>query len=294
MQRFETKYDLLHAAYKDPELKKGTIALLQYLVHKSNKEQCFPSVDTIAKALGVCRRTVQYNMRKLERAGYIIRKDRYYNHVQSTNQYVFYFGITEDKPGQMKYSDQEYEALNTSFFNIPEKQIRKIDEIQKIYRMELTAREKLLLVYLYHRANKRGIVYDSIQTFMGAIGVKSWTLQRILNSLREKGLVKIKKIVLHGQAGLVMQLTGKVYHAEEPEQEETSSCASAAGSQEVVAMIEGIVGKSIHGKWSREKDKVYGKIWKKLCQNNLFQIFKSALWEKFCHIQKIIREILRI
>ncbi len=93
MQRFETKYDLLNAAYKDPELKKGTIALLQYLVHKSNREQCFPSVDTIAKALGVCRRTVQYNMRKLERAGYIIRKDRYYNHVQSTNQYVFYSWI---------------------------------------------------------------------------------------------------------------------------------------------------------------------------------------------------------
>ncbi|MDE6433696.1 MAG: helix-turn-helix domain-containing protein [Lachnospiraceae bacterium] len=298
MQRFETKYDLLHAAYKDPELKKGTIALLQYLVHKSNKEQCFPSVDTIAKALGVCRRTVQYNMRKLERAGYIIRKDRYYNHVQSTNQYVFYFGITEDKPGKMKYSDQEYEELNASSFNIPDRQIRKIDEIQKIYRMELTAREKLLLVYLYHRANKKGIVYDSIQAFMGAIGVKGWALQRILNSLREKGLVKIKKIVLHGQAGLVMQLTGKVYHAEELEQEETSSSASATGSQEVVVMDGVLLGeftKSFHDKKrSKEKNSVYGKIWKRLYQNNLFQIFKSALWKEFCHIQKVIREILRI
>lgn len=245
MQRFETKYDLLHAAYKDPELKKGTIALLQYLVHKSNREQCFPSVDTIAKALGVCRRTVQYNMRKLERAGYIIRKDRYYNHVQSTNQYVFYFGITEDKPGQIKYSDQEYEALNTFSFNIPDRQVRKIDEIQKIYHMELTAREKLLVVYLYHRANKKGIVYDTIQAFMEAIGVKSWTLQRILNSLHDKGLLKIKKTVLHGEVYFVMQLTGKVYHAEEPKQEETGSFASAADNQGAVAMGEVLAGKSI-------------------------------------------------
>ena len=93
MQRFETKYDLLNVAYKDERLKKGTISLLQYLVHKSNKEKCFPAVETIAKALNVCKRTVQYNMRKLERTGYIIRKDRWYNHQQLTNQYVFNLGV---------------------------------------------------------------------------------------------------------------------------------------------------------------------------------------------------------
>lgn len=339
MQRFETKYDLLHAAYKDPELKKGTIALLQYLVHKSNKEQCFPSVDTIAKALGVCRRTVQYNMRKLERAGYIIRKDRYYNHVQSTNQYVFYFGITEDKPAQTKYSDQEYEALNAFSFNIPDRQVRKIDEIQKIYHMELTAREKLLVVYLYHRANKNGVVYDTLQAFMEAIGVKSWTLQRILNSLRDKGLLKIKKTVLHGEIYFVMQLTGKVYHAEETKHKEAGSSASVADTRGAAAMGEASFGKSIqsnpsnqsqeagkvihnrqnrilrhirnligrraektgsqkeqHRKWGREKrkkNKMYGKIRKRLYENNLLRIYKSALLEELDHIQKTIREILR-
>lgn len=296
MQRFETKYDLLHTAYKDPNLKKGTIALLQYLVHKSNKEQCFPSVDTMAKALGVCRRTVQYNMRKLERAGYIIRKDRYYNHVQSTNQYVFYFGITEDKPGQMKYSDREYEALNNSSFHIPDRQIRKIDEIQKIYRMELTAREKLLIVYLYHRANKKGIVYDSIQAFTEAIGVKNRTLQRILSSLRDKGLVKIKKTVLHGKIYFVMQLTGKVYHAEEPERSASAQKFSAAQKKEIHMEWERQAGCSQgwHGKQRGKKQKVYDKIRKRLYQNNLFRIFKFAFREEFVYIQTIIRKILRL
>ena len=38
MQRFETKYDLLNAAYRDNELKKGCILLLQYLVYRSVTE----------------------------------------------------------------------------------------------------------------------------------------------------------------------------------------------------------------------------------------------------------------
>lgn len=217
MQRFETKYDLLNAAYKDTQLKKGTILLLQYLVHKSNKEQCFPSVDTIAKALNVCRRTVQYNMRKLEKAGYIIRKDRWYNHQQLTNQYVFNLGETEDAPGQMMYTDQEYDFLNDFSFNIPDKQIHKVSEIQKIYSMELTAGEKLLLIYLCHRANKKGMVYDTPQAFMDAIGVRKNTFKRLLNMLRSKGLLKVKHTILRNQDYLVMQLTGSMYQLSEQE-----------------------------------------------------------------------------
>lgn len=217
MQRFETKYDLLNAAYKDRQLKKGTILLLQYLVHKSNKEQCFPAVETIAKALNVCRRTVQYNMRKLEKTGYIIRKDRWYNHQQLTNQYVFNLGVTEDAPGQMLYTDQEYDFLNDFSFNIPDKQIHKVSEIQKIYSMELTAGEKLLLIYLCHRANKKGMVYDTPQAFMDAIGVRRNTFKRLLNMLRSKGLLKVKHTILRNQDYLVMQLTGSMYQL--PEQE---------------------------------------------------------------------------
>lgn len=211
MQRFETKYDLLNVAYKDRQLKKGTILLLQYLVHKSNKEQCFPAVETMAKALNVCRRTVQYNMRKLEKAGYIIRKDRWYNHQQLSNQYVFNLGVTEDAPGQMLYTDQEYDFLNDFSFNILDKQIHKVSEIQKIYSMELTAGEKLLLIYLCHRANKKGMVYDKPQAFMDAIGVRRNTFKRLLNMLRSKGLLKVKHTILRNQDYLVMQLTGSMY-----------------------------------------------------------------------------------
>ena len=136
MQRFENKYDLLDAAYKDGTLKKGTIALLQYLVHKSNKEQCFPAVETIAKALGCCKRTVQYNMRKLERAGYVLRKDRWYNHQQLSNQYVFNFGVIEDAPCTILFAEEEYKKLNQVFFNIPDKQVKKISEIKNLNKIE--------------------------------------------------------------------------------------------------------------------------------------------------------------
>lgn len=240
MERFENKYDLLSAAYRDKELKKGTIALLQYLVHKSNKEQCFPAVDTIAKALGVCRRTVQYNMRKLEKAGYIIRKDRCYNHLQRTNQYIFYFGITEDKTEAVKYSGSEYEMLNQlSLFNpsdasiqksvsdakaeYPQDSICKISEIQKIYSMELAAREKLLLIYLYHRANKQGIVYDTVQVLMEAVGIRGRTFHKLLTSLRRKGLLKVKECVVHGRVHLVMKLTGEVYQGDVKERDNAIS-----------------------------------------------------------------------
>ena len=308
MQRFEDKYDLLNAAYKDSALKKGTIALLQYLVHKSNKEQCFPAVDTIAKALGVCRRTVQYNMRKLEKAGYIIRKDRYYNHLQMTNQYVFNFGITEDIQGEMIYSDQEYEMLN-SFFNIPEHAVCKINEIQKIYNMDLTSREKLLAIYLYHRANKRGVVYDKIQVFMSAVGVKSWTLQRLLTSLREKGLIKIIKTVLRGQVYFVIQLTGNVYYAAEQDRAEAVDAASMTDVQkesvetaddEVEIMAENNIQKR-HCDQNQEIENIVQNIQKGIVKHRgrrvkrtQFRNFISLLQNRFGRILKKIKQILRL
>ncbi|MCM1158334.1 MAG: helix-turn-helix domain-containing protein [Bacteroidales bacterium] len=209
MQRFENKYDLLNAAYKDAELKKGAIALLQYLVHKSNKEQCFPAVETIAKSLGVCKRTVQYNMRKLEKAGYITRVDRWYNHQQLSNQYVFNFGITEEKARQIRFTDAEYEKINGLSFNIPEKHVRKISEIQKIYAMKgLTARERMVLVYLYHRADKKGMLYDTPEVFMRAVGIRKRVFMQILDALRRKGMLRIKLLVIRKKEYLVMQLTG--------------------------------------------------------------------------------------
>lgn len=287
MQRFETKYDLLNAAYKDRQLKKGTILILQYLVHKSNKEQCFPAVETIAKALNVCRRTVQYNMRKLEKAGYIIRKDRWYNHQQLSNQYVFNLGVTEDAPGQMLYTDQEYDFFNDFSFNIPDMQIHKVSEIQKIYSMELTAGEKLLLIYLCHRANKKGMVYDTPQAFMDAIGVRRNTFKRLLNMLRSKGLLKVKYTILRNQDYLIMQLTGNIYQL--PEQEEKA----AENEHEEAPERNPESGKDIQNQENHIIENSRTRKWQ-TTRNSQIRILISRLKQSFQSKWRKIREILRL
>lgn len=218
IQRFENKFDLLKAAYEDEKLKKSTVALLQYLVHKSNKEQCFPAVETIAKAMNVCKRTVQYNMRKLERAGYIIRKDRYYNHQQLSNQYIFNLGvldITEGKNKQNIYTDNEKEALNDFLFtNLgknPAPDMDKSKEILKIYNMNLSKYEKLLLIYLLHKADKYAFVYEDMRTYMKAIGVCRTTFVRLLHGLRKKGLILVKSMQLGDKELLTIKLTRTIY-----------------------------------------------------------------------------------
>jgi DNA-binding MarR family transcriptional regulator len=212
-------------------LKKGTVALLQYLVHKSNKEQCFPAVETIASALGVCRRTVQYNMRKLEKAGYIIRKDRWYNHQQLTNQYVFNLGVTEDVHGTQRYSDAEKEMIAGCFNSIEntgnemkedgvqveENQggINKATEILRIYNMSLSGREKLLLIYLLHRADKKGLVYDVPDTYMNAIGVGQATFVKLLKKLQARKLIRVRLAGISGRKLLLVKLTNEIQVQEE-------------------------------------------------------------------------------
>ncbi len=231
MQRFETKYDLLNAAYKDFNLKKGAVALLQYLVHKSNREQCFPAVETIASALGVCKRTVQYNMRKLEKAGYIIRKDRWYNHQQLTNQYVFNLGVTEDVHGTQRYSDAEKETIAGCFNSIGDtgngmkedgiqaennqSGINKAAEILRIYNMSLSGREKLLLIYLFHRADKKGLVYDVPGTYMNAIGVGQATFVKLLKKLQSRKLIRVRYADVSGKKLLLVKLTNAIHVHEE-------------------------------------------------------------------------------
>lgn len=218
MQRFETKYDLLNEAYKDERLKKGTISLLQYLVHKSNKEKCFPAVETIAKALNVCKRTVQYNMRKLERTGYIIRKDRWYNHQQLTNQYVFNLGVMEDVTGSMIYSDDEKRSILSQFAEQNEEAcFVKMKEIAKVYEMCLTGREKLLLINLIHRANGSGVTYRTEKQIMNDIGVGSRTLIKVLSQLRRKNLIMVRTGYIKGRKIYIIKLTGKVWMSNQEE-----------------------------------------------------------------------------
>lgn len=237
IQRFENKFDLLKAAYEDEKLKKSTVALLQYLVHKSNKQQCFPAVETISKAMGVCKRTVQYNMRKLERAGYIIRKDRYYNHQQLSNQYIFNLGVLDITEGENKqniYTDNEKEALNDFLFtNLgknPAPDMDKSKEIIKIYNMNLSKYEKLLLIYLLHKADKYAFVYEDMNTYMKAIGVCRTTMVRLLNGLRRKGLILVKSMQLGSKELLTIKLTRSIY----AEQEENTKEAGKKNTEHIV------------------------------------------------------------
>ena len=194
MQRFETKYDILQRAYKDRDIKKGTISLLQYLVMKSNKSNCFPAVDTIAAALGCCRRTVQYNMRKLERAGYIVRKDRWYNHQQLSNQYCFPLDVMEDVPGPEKYTETEYNIMNAFSFTNQQDASGKAAWINKIYQCHnLSKCAKQIMVYLLYRANKKGLAYDAIRDIRDALGMCERTIIKMLHRLREVGLIKFTR-----------------------------------------------------------------------------------------------------
>lgn len=219
MQRFENKYDLLNAVYQDERIKKGTITLFQYLVHKSNKEQCFPSVETIAKALNVCVRTVQYNMRKLEVAGYIIRKDRYYNHQQLSNQYIFNFGVIEGEDGigfmnRFSECDKEYLAGEMGISESSE-EISKSLSLRRIYEMPYGSREKLLLTYFYHKANSKGLVYVQAQEVMDSIGVGPQTYYKLLAILCRRGLLKVKHVLVSGKRLLLVKLTDIIMHQAE-------------------------------------------------------------------------------
>lgn len=257
MQRFETKFDLLKAAYNDDELKKSAVALLQYLVHKSNKEQCFPAVETIAKAMNVCKRTVQYNMRKLEAAGYIIRKDRYYNHQQLSNQYIFNFGIVDEQkqPRENLYSDSEKEELNEFLFNNLGKNsdpdMEKSKEVIKIYNMNLSKYEKLLLIYLLHKADKYAFVYEEMSTYMKAIGVCRATLVRLLNGLRKKGLILVKSKQIGQQELLTIKLTRIVYDDKNMDSTQNTQNKPADQRQDMGNLCANMTNRNnLHAPWS--------------------------------------------
>lgn len=210
MQRFETKYDLMNSAYEDKRIKKSAMALLQYLLHKSNKEQCFPAVETIAKSLGVCKRTVQYNMRKLESAGYIIRKDRWYNHQQLSNQYIFNFGIVDVKePGyaeEQKYLDEDKNLINDTYKMESDRIMNKSVEILKVYNSRLSKYEKLVMIYIIHKANQTGICYQDIKEIMLELGFCKTTLTRLLSTLRQKGLILVKSKYIHERYLYIIKL----------------------------------------------------------------------------------------
>lgn len=280
MQRFENKYDLLDAIYRDTNLKKGAITLFQYLVHKSNKEQCFPSVETIAKALNVCKRTVQYNMRKLEAAGYIIRKDRYYNHQQLSNQYVFNLGIVDNVSSQERYPETVKEYIS-DVMEVSESavDINKAKALMKIYEMPYSSREKLLLIYFYHKANSKGVLYARVQEVMDAIGVGSQTYYKLLSSLRRRGLVKVKHITFFGKRLLLVKLTNCFMQHVEKEVSDRGE-----KNQKVVHDIRKRNDCIVDSKRMQNKSEIYkwvGKLMMKCCDTIHF------IKDKVCRILRI-------
>lgn len=193
MQRFENKYDLLNAAYADERIKKSAMSLLQYLVYKSNKEYCYPSVATIAQAMNICERTVQYNMRKLEKYGYVIRKDRWYNHQQMSNRYDLNFGVVDECDtinGLYENGNQDTVGQSEVSDAMPEN-MKKVDMIKKVYQCGMKKYEKSLVIFLIHKANKKGFVYGLISDMALGVGLTIKTVIRILMRLVRKGVIEM-------------------------------------------------------------------------------------------------------
>lgn len=199
--RFETKYDLLRQCYQDTEIKRSGKALMQYLVYISNKQHCVPAVDTIAAALSVSRRTVQRHMRTLEQRGYIVRKSRYYNHEQLSNQYVFNFGVTTETAK----SDRPYPANQGE-------PVRKVDMIRSVMdkgsKMHVT--EKVCYIYLTHICNKAGYVRKSIQDIAKAASISVLYAKAIIYRLIRKGLLKGASVLQIGKDFVLRARIGKL------------------------------------------------------------------------------------
>lgn len=210
MEVFQTKYDLLNEAYNDDRIKKGTLILFQFLVNASDDKGCFPAVETIAEALSCCKRTVQNNMRKLERFGYIMRKERWYNHQQLSNSYSFNLGVREEK--KVIWAEGFDNSICEMFDDdTPLKNgFYKSHVISWIFSLELSTKEKLLMVYCVNRANQKGIMYNSASGFCEALGISERTLHIILRKLRMRELIRIRLCILNGRKCYVLQITGRI------------------------------------------------------------------------------------
>jgi biotin operon repressor/predicted DNA-binding transcriptional regulator len=192
MERFETKYDLLNRAYADIRLKRTTKAVMQYLVIKSDHKSCHPSVETIAAAIKMSERTVQRHMRYLEQYGYIIRRSRYYRMEQLTNQYEFVLDVIDSKQEKAEAIGKHMKKETIYNADMQPMQKSKAYYIQEAVKTGLTARERLVYIYMIHKANKAGIVYGSRKLISKQLHMSRRLLYKTLADLRKKGFLQIK------------------------------------------------------------------------------------------------------
>lgn len=194
MERFETKYDLLNQVYADNRLKRTTKALMQYLVAKSDERSCHPSVAAIAKAIRMSERTVQRHMRELEQHGYLVRKARFYCQEQLTNQYEFVLDVMDAPDSQIKGEDKSGHPDRLPFGEAgwEEHHFNKIEYIKSIAGTGLSNKECLVLIYLVHKAGRKGIAYGSIKAAGRELCISQRLLWRIILELRAKGCLQLK------------------------------------------------------------------------------------------------------
>lgn len=194
MERFETKYDLLNRVYGDTRLKRTTKALMQYLVAKSDERSCHPSVSSIAKTIRMSERTVQRHMRELEQYGYLVRKARYYCQEQLTNQYEFVLDVMDAPEPQLKRESKSGYPDGISFEDSREEAhpFNKIEYIKSIAGTGLSNKECLVLIYLVHKADQKGITYGSIKATGRNLHISQRLLWKIILELRAKGCLMLK------------------------------------------------------------------------------------------------------
>lgn len=193
MERFETKYDLLNRVYKDTRLKRTTKALMQYLVAKSDRLSCHPSVAVIAASIKMSERTVQRHMRQLEQYGYIRIKSRFYRQEQLTNQYEFVLDVVDD-PELQYNSKQERNTIKEQAeqFCREAYKFNKMDYIRKLAKTGLSNKECLVLIYFVHKANQNGIAYGSIKSVCRELHISKRLLWQVILELRSKGYLMLK------------------------------------------------------------------------------------------------------
>lgn len=197
MEHLETKYDLLNRVYEDVRLKRTSKALMQYLVTMSDQRSCHPSVASIAKGIRMSERTVQRRMRELEQYGYLVRKCRFYRQEQLTNQYEFVLDVIDVPDQQLKrenkssYPDEIFGALIPDMQNEPPFH-KKIEYIKSISGTGLSNQECLVLIYLVHKANKKGITYDSKENVGRQLHISQRRLWQIILKLRSHGCLMLK------------------------------------------------------------------------------------------------------
>ena len=186
MNNIKTKYDLLNEVYQDQYLPKMAKTIMQYLVYKSDDKECFPSNDTIAAAVNCCRRYVQMNMRKLEKAGYVIRKARYYDHCQLTNKYCFNISLGDTIKERTPICKEEKKIYNNFFHNLKPIKCKKIQLLKLIYSSDLCKTDKAVVVYFVNRANSAGCAYNRIDRVCKELNITN-------NVLREANIDTLKK-----------------------------------------------------------------------------------------------------